>query len=145
MVISGLWHGAAWTFVVWGTLHAIGRVLTRELEMTSFYRERVPRFVKQLFVFTFVLLTWAFFRAQTIGDAWLVVSRIFTTVWTDPRFPLLAAGLIGSIWVYQFLYESKARRILEWPLVRVGLVIGMILYLLLVPGGHVQPFIYFQF
>ena len=56
MFVSGIWHGAAWTFVVWGGLHALGRCLTRELEQTEFYRERVPRLVKQLAVFTFVTL-----------------------------------------------------------------------------------------
>src|SRR6266568_4558660 len=66
MVISGIWHGAAWTFVIWGALHAVGRILTRELERSPFYREQVPTFVKQLFVFVFVCFTWIFFRAQSL-------------------------------------------------------------------------------
>ena len=41
MVISGIWHGAAWTFVIWGVLHALGRILTRELERSAFYRDQV--------------------------------------------------------------------------------------------------------
>src|SRR6266480_1262573 len=48
MVISGVWHGADWTFVIWGALHALGRCLTRELEQTEFYKERIPRLVKHL-------------------------------------------------------------------------------------------------
>src|SRR5438128_1056875 len=48
MVISGIWHGAAWTFVIWGALHALGRCLTREVEQTAFYKQQVPRLVKQL-------------------------------------------------------------------------------------------------
>src|SRR5712692_1733170 len=94
MVISGVWHGAAWTFVVWGGLHALGRCLTRELEQTEFYKQRVPTLLKQLLVFTFVMCTWIFFRAQSLADAWLVISRIFTTGWVDPRFPLVMAVLI---------------------------------------------------
>src|SRR5260370_29315794 len=92
LVISGLWHGAAWTFVIWGALHALGRCLTRELEQTEFYKERIPTLVKQFLVFTFVTFTWIFFRAQSLEDAWLVISRIFTTSWIYPRFPLLMAG-----------------------------------------------------
>ena len=46
-LISGIWHGAAWTFVIWGVLHALGVMLTRELERSAFYRERVPALVKQ--------------------------------------------------------------------------------------------------
>ena len=64
MIVSGIWHGAAWTFVVWGGLHALGRCLTRELEQTEFYQERVPRLAKQLAVFTFVTFTWIFFRRR---------------------------------------------------------------------------------
>src|SRR5947199_4069122 len=47
-LISGIWHGAAWTFVIWGVLHAAGILITRELERSPFYRQRVPHFVKQL-------------------------------------------------------------------------------------------------
>jgi len=145
MVISGLWHGAAWTFVLWGVLHALGRMATRELEATSFYRDRVPRLVKQLGVFLFVAFAWIFFRAQSLDDALLIVSRIATAEWTDPALPLLAGGLVASIWAYQFVYESRVRRWLQWTPLRVALVVAMILYLAIVPGDEGQPFIYFQF
>src|SRR3954447_24839988 len=75
MIISGIWHGAAWTFVVWGGLHALGRCLTRELEQTEAYRNRVPRLLKQAAVFTFVSFTWIFFRAQSLTDAGLIIRR----------------------------------------------------------------------
>src|SRR5438105_1525908 len=103
MVISGIWHGAAWTFVIWGALHALGRCLTRELEQTEFYRVRIPRLVKQLLVFTFVTFTWIFFRAQSLDDARLIITRIFTTNWIDPRLPILMAGLVLAVWLYQLL------------------------------------------
>src|SRR5947208_6107311 len=54
MVISGIWHGADWGFIIWGGLHAVGRCATRNLELTFFYKERVPRIVKQMAIFTFV-------------------------------------------------------------------------------------------
>src|SRR5262249_4597785 len=87
MVVSVIWHGPAVTVVIWGGLHALGRCLTRELEQTELYKERIPRLVKQLAVFTFVSFTWIFFRAQSLSDAWLVITRILTTGWEDPRFP----------------------------------------------------------
>lgn len=145
MVISGLWHGAAWTFVIWGALHAVGRVLTRELERTSLYRDKVPTVVKQALVFAFVTFTWIFFRAKTLDDAWTIVTGIFSPGWGDPGFPLLALGLVLAVWAYQFLYESRARRVLELAPVRVGLAVCMMLYLAIVPGSKVQAFIYFQF
>ena len=109
MVISGIWHGAAWTFVIWGGLHALGRCLTRELEQTEFYQERMPRLVKQLAVFTFVTFTWIFFRAQSLTDAWLIISRIFTTGWADPRFPLVMAVLILAVWCTSFCTPAGRR------------------------------------
>jgi len=145
MVLSGLWHGAAWTFVVWGAVHALGRFLTRDLERTSFYKDRVPKLFKQLFVFAFVTFAWIFFRAETIADAWVVISRIFTAGFANPDCPLLALGLIFAVWLYQFAYESRLRPILELRLVRVTMIILMILYLTVFAPSSSQAFIYMQF
>ena len=145
MVISGLWHGAAWTFVIWGALHALGRFLTRELERTEFYRARVPRFVKRMLVFAFVTFAWIFFRAASWSDACLIVRRIFTTGWADPAFPLMALLLVLSVWVYQFICESRARRILQLAPVRISLVVLMVVYATVFAGSGAQAFIYFQF
>jgi D-alanyl-lipoteichoic acid acyltransferase DltB (MBOAT superfamily) len=153
MVISGVWHGADWTFVVWGALHALGRCLTRELEQTAFYKERVPTLLKQTWVFIFVTFTWIFFRAQTDPElsgmerAWLIISRIFSTGWSDPRCPALMIGLVLAVWVYQLLYTSRmgAARLLESAPIRVGLAIAMIVYLAVVAQPSSKAFIYFQF
>jgi D-alanyl-lipoteichoic acid acyltransferase DltB (MBOAT superfamily) len=147
MVISGIWHGAAWTFVIWGALHALGRCATRELEQTEVYKQRVPTFVKQAWVFAFVTLTWVFFRAQSLTDAWLILSRIFTAGWSDPRTPLMMVILVLAVWAYELLYASnlRMRRILELAPVRVGLVVGMIVYLAIVAQPSTKAFIYFQF
>jgi D-alanyl-lipoteichoic acid acyltransferase DltB (MBOAT superfamily) len=147
MVISGIWHGAAWTFVIWGGLHALGRCLTRELEQTEFYQQRVPKLVKQLLVFTFVMFTWIFFRAQSLTDAWLIISRIFTTGWGDPRFPLVMGAMIAAVWVYQLLYTSRLtlRRLIDMAPARVALAALMIVYLAIVAQPSTKQFIYFQF
>jgi D-alanyl-lipoteichoic acid acyltransferase DltB (MBOAT superfamily) len=147
MVISGLWHGAAWTFVIWGALHAVGRVVTRELERTAFYRDRVPVIVKQMGVFAFVCLTWVFFRARSLSDAGLVLKGMFVGAWTDPQFPVLALVLIAAVWAYQLIYagNGRFRWVLESSIVRVALAAAMILYLLLVAQPSTKAFIYFQF
>jgi D-alanyl-lipoteichoic acid acyltransferase DltB (MBOAT superfamily) len=147
MVISGIWHGANWTFVVWGALHALGRCSTRELEQTEFYRRRVPTLVKQAWVFAFVMLTWVFFRAQSVSEAWLILSRIFSAGWTDPRLPVLMIILVLAVWAYQLLYASHSplKRLLELAPVRVGIVAGMIAYLTIVAQPSTKAFIYFQF
>ncbi len=146
MVISGLWHGAKWTFVIWGALHALGRVATRKLETTRFYAEQVPTTVKRLLVFAFVTFAWIFFRARTVGDAWLIIRRIFGSAWADPRFPLLALGLLAGVWAYQWVYESRLRgALLGSSLVRIALAVSMALYIAFCCGAGDKAFIYFQF
>ncbi|MCX5674221.1 MAG: MBOAT family protein [Planctomycetota bacterium] len=175
MVISGVWHGAAWTFLIWGALHGAGRLLTRALEQTPFYRDRVPRIVKQGGVFTFVCFAWIFFRAASVGDAWLIVTRIvtgartgtltavaqivtsgradawlvtkrvFASLCAESAFPALALGFVLAVWLYQFFYESRARVIVEWAPVRLGLVVLMAVYVAMFAAANAQPFIYFQF
>ncbi|PYJ63278.1 MAG: hypothetical protein DME24_01745 [Verrucomicrobia bacterium] len=119
-------------------------ILTRELERSVFYRRQVPPLAKQLCVFVFVSFTWIFFRAGSLGDALLIVHRIFTAGWGDPQIPALMIGLVTLAWLYQFIYESRWRNLLQSGLVRVGVAVLMALYLSLCASGG-GAFIYFQF
>jgi len=145
MVLSGLWHGAAWTYVLWGAVHALGNFATRELERTSFYLHKVPYVVKLLIVLVFVTFAWIFFRAESIGTAGTIVARTFTSGLEDPYVPLLALVLIAAVWAYQFFSASRLRWVLEAGVVRVGLVIAMLVYMILTVGAEGQQFIYMQF
>jgi len=145
MLISGLWHGAAWTFVIWGAIHAIGRIATLGLERSEAYRERTPKILKQALVFAFVCLAWIFFRAQSLDDALFILGRIALPSLEDPLYPALAMSLVLCVWAYQLVYESFMRPLLTLILVRVALVTFMILYLVFAPSSGDTPFIYFQF
>ena len=145
LLLSGLWHGAAWTFVVWGGIHALGYSFTRRLEDGAFYQRRIPTYLKALWVFVFVTFGWIFFRAETLGDAWCVLQRIFTSGWADPRCPWLALVWIGAVWVYEWSREVGRHRLWEGRAVRVGLFVMMILYLAVCSPSTEQPFIYMQF
>ena len=145
LIISGLWHGAAWTFVIWGTVHAIGYSITRKLERTSFYKDKVPKIAKQLLVFIFVSFAWIFFRARTISDAWTIIIRMFSSGLKNPYCPLLALALIIAVWIYQFAYESRIKWILESRFVRISIVLLLIFYLLIFTPASDKAFIYLQF
>src|SRR6266567_6557935 len=93
-LLSGIWHGAAWTFAIWGALHGLGVVITRELERSALYRDRVPKLLKQAGVFTFVSFAWIFFRAGSLDDALLIVRRIFTAAWQTPQIPILMVAMV---------------------------------------------------
>ncbi len=144
-VISGLWHGAAWTFIVWGALHGAGTMITSMLEKSKVYRERVPKILKQIIIFLFACLTWVYFRADSMEVANVILKRMFTTTWHTPSgFPLLMGFLIAAIWGYEYLSESRFKGILRNTTVRILLATAMVLYLFLFSskGGE---FIYFQF
>ncbi len=142
--VSGIWHGASWTFLIWGLLHGLGVMITRELERSAFYRQRVPKLAKQAGVFLFVCFAWIFFRAGSLGDAVLIVRRIFTSSWHDPQVPALMLLMVGLVWLYAFLYESKWREYLKYAPLRVATAVFMILYLSVFSSGG-GTFIYFQF
>ena len=86
-----------------------------------------------------------FVYVSPIGDAGVIVTRMFSSGWADPRCPVLALALIFSVWLYQYTLESKVSWVLELKPVRVGLVVAMILYLAVFAPSSDQAFIYLQF
>ena len=144
MVVSGFWHGAAWTFVIWGFLHALGLAVTKLLQPTKGYR-RVPKPVKQTLVFCFVCFAWIFFRARSLGDALLAVRTAVTGPWLAPTFPVAALILCLAVWLHQAGSESRLHNLLHWAPVRLALATGMLVYLVFASSSGVQQFIYFQF
>ncbi len=145
ILLAGLWHGAAWTFVIWGALHALGRAASRELEVTDFYRHRIPRPVKQFFVFHWVCLTWIFFRAATFKDATVILRRIFAFSLEDPRFPLVGVVLVALVLAYELIFASKHRQLLAYPVVRVALMTAMMLAVVFFSTPGFEKFYYFRF
>ncbi|MCX6290323.1 MAG: MBOAT family protein [Bacteroidetes bacterium] len=73
--VSGLWHGASWTFVIWGLLHAVYLLAER-----LFFRERKRDFnwFSMVSVFSCVTVAWIFFRAQTVNDAIYILTHLFS-------------------------------------------------------------------
>ena len=104
----------------------------------------MPRLAKQLGVFSFVCFAWIFFRADSLGDAWLIANRIFTASWRDPQMPALMLALVFIVWLYELCYESRFRGLLQTSVVRVGVAVSMVLYLCVCASGG-GAFIYFQF
>lgn len=73
-LISGLWHGANWTFIVWGLLHGIVSVFNRIFRN---HWSKFPSFLRWILTFSFINLTWVFFRSDTLADAFAFLSRLF--------------------------------------------------------------------
>ncbi len=143
-IISGLWHGAAWTFLAWGLLHGVGLTTEKALTNVKFGKISLPRWVKIGATFLLVCAGWIFFRSESIDQALLVYRKIFSLEWEDPQFPLFLLLMIGCVWIYQLMFESKLKKILKENWIRVPLLLGMIIYLFFCSSEGDQ-FIYFQF
>lgn len=73
-LIGGLWHGAGWTFVLWGALHGLGSVVYR---MWHRWGVRLPKLLAGFITFNFVNIAWVFFRAESTRDALSVLKGMF--------------------------------------------------------------------
>lgn len=111
-LISGLWHGANWTFVVWGALHGLYMIVgvvtggfRDRLWNRSGFSGRVRRWFAVLTTFHLVTLSWIFFRAESIGDAFLMVRRL-------PVIDSLNI-FVGSFGAYEMLLSVCAIAVLE--------------------------------
>ena len=85
MLLGGLWHGAAWTFVVWGGLHGLMLVINnifkdflKHINLSSIRDFFAYKMVAWLITFVCVSIAWVFFRAETFSSAWEIVSGMFS-------------------------------------------------------------------
>ncbi len=76
-LLSGLWHGNGWNFILWGAMHGVLFVITRMM-MKKNMSLPVPKVLKVLLTFIYVTIAWVFFRAPSISDGGMLVARIFT-------------------------------------------------------------------
>lgn len=165
-LVSGLWHGANWTFIIWGGLHGsylIIERLTKNVQEKFYEKIKIFRlyFIKNLFqisvTFCLVCLGWIFFRANNISDAIYIISNLFNK-W-DFTFPGLGiiegvGGLsigILSIIFMEFIHIIQEHKKMKYFLndkpryFRWVIYIIILLSILIFGVFEKQPFIYFQF
>ncbi len=75
-LLSGLWHGANWTYVAWGLWHGLALVGARILKSKNLFSWKLPMFIKGLITFHIVVLGWVLFRATSLSDAWYVFAHL---------------------------------------------------------------------
>ena len=98
-LISGIWHGAAWTFVIWGLLHGIARVLHKIFEKQW---NVIPKGIRWFVTFIFLNITWIFFRASSLKQAGGLLKKIVTSFeWK------LQSGLMQQFDVLEFTYIEE--------------------------------------
>ena len=149
MLLGGLWHGAAWTFVAWGALHGAGLCIERLWRLKP-GRRHLPTWVGVLITFHVVCLAWILFRSETFGGA-LSYLEGFSRWGSGPEVATpLAVVLIGLGLLLHALPPRAVEETSAWirrlPSPVAGMAVGLAFLLveaLRDPG--VAPFIYYQF
>jgi alginate O-acetyltransferase complex protein AlgI len=149
MLLGGLWHGAAWTFVAWGGIHGLGLAIERALGWRPTSRTAI--WIGRIVTFHVVCFGWVFFRADSFGRAGEVLHRL-VDAWGQSS-PLVTTSVVLAIAVgigTQFIHPGVLSRVEAWfarlSTVPQAACIGVCLMLIdtLGPQG-VAPFIYFRF
>ncbi len=165
-IVSGFWHGANWTFLVWGSMHALfflPLLLTKrnraytDVVAQDHFLPTFKEFTSMMITFISVTFSWIFFRARDIKHAFAYISGVFSkSLFSLPRFKgsHSAAGLLIIIMVFmaiewlgrrdEFAIEklgSKLPNVVRWSFYNI-LVASI---LVSVAIGIPQSFIYFQF
>ena len=114
-VISGLWHGANWTFVLWGFLHAVYLIVAQAISPFVPRFGRVPRLqacVKIVVTFSLVTFAWIFFRANTVADSWFIATHLLPLGRLDPL--LLKVGGFSRATAPYLVLSIVAMFVVEW-------------------------------
>jgi len=154
MLLGGLWHGASWTFVVWGGLH--GSYLAGERFLRARFATLRPSsaqlFALGVLTFLFVHVAWVFFRAHTFGGAWRVLSGMVAA--NADAVPILPAiEIVTTVVIVAGIVAAHAfmrTRTLESVLATVPTPVlsgawALLAFAIVIEQGSGNAFIYFQF
>ncbi len=159
-LVSGLWHGANWTFIIWGGLHglyAVASKFTKDVRDKIAQWLRVPGLVRHgwaiLFTFALASFSWIFFRANDLQSAMLIVTRIFSGDFGPLFIPAADQFVYGLAAIFMLLAVDifhENRSIAAWldskPLpLRWAAYASVVVVILLMGIFNGSQFIYFQF
>lgn len=146
MALGGLWHGAAWTFVLWGLLHGAALVIERVIKRVIPFR--LPRLLGWIVVMIVVMTGWVLFRSNDLASAMTVYTQVLTLADGILWLPPLAIAAIGCMIVEHLAWRTPLRQAMRLPANRWYAPIAvaiMIWCLVLYAPQDFRPFVYFQF
>jgi alginate O-acetyltransferase complex protein AlgI len=152
-MISGLWHGASWTFVIWGSLHGFYLIFAvlrdKYLPNMSLPKNSIGKGINLLTTFILVMLAWVFFRAKGTNDAFLILKKIAKFSLSDSfRTPLNSVEMWFSVILIGFLLWKEAKFFqinTNSNLKFYGLISLFFLMIYYFGVFNTNQFIYFQF
>ena len=153
---SGLWHGASWSFIIWGAYHGLFLVLEKAFLLKTY--NKIGKWFKILLTFFIVMIGWVFFRVEKLSDAFIYLKKMFSfqnsspTLFDSEFYLFLSIGLFFSFFTSVnsgqkiqnniFINPYTEKRHLFMGLVSIGLFIICISY---ISVSDFNPFIYFRF
>jgi alginate O-acetyltransferase complex protein AlgI len=158
MILGGLWHGASWNFVTWGTLNGIGLVVYKNWKKVSPWADKKKwynRAIGLILTLTFITFTRAWFRSPTWNGAIELLTKITNDFGMDTvagvvtgNWKFFSVMLLGYIihWIpgrYKSQLQHKVAHAPVWILYVLVLLSTLVIYQIL--SAEVQPFIYFAF
>lgn len=153
-LVSGLWHGASWTFVIWGAWHALFMIVAVLIRTKFRPKAKViqSNFIQWIITFILVYIGWIFFRANSIEDAFYVIQNMLVQITAHDIVQVLKDQhlgflLIAFLFTCEFLYQYQYQRDLDRVSASIRFVGYIALLLMIFNLSAVQqvPFIYFQF
>ena len=153
-LVSGIWHGANWTFIFWGTLHGILQVIEKALRLQKVNSNGGYRLFRILFTFFLINVTWIFFKLPTISDSFKFISRIITNhdhtyATITPAMTVFIALSILVVIVIDLMdeYLDRSYSFLHnrYIMVRWGTYITLLVMILLCGVFDASQFIYVSF
>ena len=124
-LVSGFWHGAGWTFLLWGGLHGLAQIVERAWGKG---RDHLPKGLRWVLTFGFVNLAWVFFRAPSLGAAGTLLSAAVTGGGGLPLEALASGVLESEVNALQTLLPMLSGRVPELMLLAL-LLVGMVVVL----------------
>ncbi|GIP51458.1 MULTISPECIES: MBOAT family O-acyltransferase [Paenibacillus] len=143
-VIGGIWHGAGWTFIIWGLMHGVAQVIQRLWKKTGIV---LPNWVAWFITFMFINFSWVFFRAKTWDDAIKVFRGMFDIGSIDLSMSLLGqvllifVGLVVAVFARNSMEMNKKFR----PNLRHAAFIAFLFVFSVLYFNQVSEFLYFTF
>lgn len=150
MLLGGLWHGANWTFVMWGGIHGFGLALERLFKLSEDRLTFFSRWGRRIVIFHIVCLAWVFFRADSVTAAFERLGGAASWKWRPEHavaleflvffsLPLFVLDLIQEASGDEYLLQSRSFSL------RVATGLALVVVVMLFGANQSNAFIYFQF
>lgn len=159
MLIGGLWHGAAWNYIVWGGVHGVGlivhKITKKPLDNYLPSDNKAVKFFSWLLAFIFIVITMTIFGAGDVGTSWTVIRKSFTefdpayfTFFVKARYTWCI--LLTVIFALHFVPVRVYERLTSWFvgchwLVKLLIFVVVVQMVIQFSSAEVKPFIYNQF